>query len=109
MRVFAIRHKATGLFMPSRMFRTNTRGWSTWEPGDKAYGGYNKTPRLFDSWVGALRAIIAWAAGPWIAPLATEGDWETGCYDYQDIPCPKGKSSRNKNELEIVELNLTEL
>lgn len=105
---FAIRHKATGLFMPAQMFRSASRGWSTWVPGDACgYGGYNKTPRLFESRIRALRSIIAWAAGPWTAPMETDGDWESGYYQYQGTPCPSGKKTRSRDDLEIVEVRVT--
>ena len=107
MKFFAIRHKATGLFMPAQMFRTACRGWSTWEPGStNGYGGYNKTPRLFETRIRALRSVIAWAAGPWTAPMEQDGDWESGYYQYQGTPCPKGKTTRSRDDLEIVEVEV---
>lgn len=111
MKYYVVRHKATGRLMPARMFRTNTRGWSTWEPSDKpgyGYGGYGTVPRLFDSEIAARRAIIAWAEGPWFAPKESEGSWEEGYYEYLGTPVPKGdKKGRSRDELEVLSAELT--
>lgn len=107
MKYFAIRHKATGHFMPAQMFRSNSRGWSTWTPGDTEYGGHNKTPRLFEAETSARRAIVAWARGPWTAPLETDGDWESGYYQYQGTPAPGAGAGRSKEDLELVVVELS--
>jgi len=114
MKVFAIRHKPTGEFMPHRMYRTRERGWSHWVPGPEADGwaganGYDKNPRLFFTLQSARNALTAWLQGPWKATVETDGDWETGYYDVPGTPAPTSPPApRHRADMEIVTFTLSE-
>jgi hypothetical protein len=112
--VFAIRHKPTGAFMPSRMFRAGSgRGWTHWDPNDATaggYGGFDKNPRVFFTRKSANKALGAWLAGPWEKTRVDEGDWVTGYTTFDGPPVPfTPKVPRLSAEMEIVSLTLHEV
>ena len=93
MQIFAIRHKPTGKFIPSKMSRNGgSRGWSHWSPGIR--DGFGDAPRIFDSEIKAKRALSAWL----------RGEYEVNDYDYghyrNTLKQPKGQ--RNVEDMEIV-------
>lgn len=90
MRVFAIRHKPSGEYMPAQMFRTARRGWSYWDPGSEECGGVTIVPRLFATIGPAKRALNAWLVGP-IAPGGQ---------------CIRPAVPRRRDEMEIIECQL---
>jgi len=108
---FALRHRATGKWMPARMF-SGASGWSYWEPttDDKPR---DPGPRLFFTLTSARNAASAWAQGYWRRHTETEGSWEEGYYDVSCPPIPTptaAKASppvtRSFHDLEIVPMLL---
>jgi hypothetical protein len=114
--LFAIRHKATGKFMPQRLFKKNGAGFTYWEPHDNTpngYGGVTTVPRLFNNRQGVRQAINAWERGhaskltfqereSWEMP--EEYTVEAGVtYDSKLLPHP-----RKPGDLEIVTFTLKE-
>lgn len=110
MQVFALRHKATGLFMPAKMSRTGARGWSHWSPGAMEDGApYDKHPRLFFSRKGADNSRALWAAGVHVRHCgATSGtpDNPPEYYDETTIIAPP--IPRHRDDLEVVAYELKE-
>lgn len=105
--VFAIRHKPTGRFMPIRMFRTSSRGFSYWEPTETrpGYLPYDRNPRLFYSRQSAINAITMWSMGQWEnAPTAC------GPFDEpeRELAPMQPDVDRRRDDLEIVEFHLTQ-
>jgi hypothetical protein len=105
MKVFAIRHKPTGEFMPTRMSRNGFGGWSWWR--EPAYGKpFDPTPRLFPSKQGAQNALTAWMQGRWVTITVHSGGWESP--EETRVPVPeKTETPRVREDMEIVELALT--
>lgn len=60
---YAVKHIATGEYMPAKMFRTRSAGFTWWEPGDEHLGGYTAAPRLWVEKSGASRALHRWIHG----------------------------------------------
>lgn len=112
MEVFAIRHKPTQAWMPTRMFKTIGRGWSYWTPGDSSEGldGFDKNPRIFFTKQSARNALTAWLGGRWVQGKVREGDWETGYYTVDGDPAPtRPPVERKREDMEIVMLTLSGL
>lgn len=106
MKVFVIRHKPTGKYMPSRMFRTRGSGWSHWEPTETrpGYLPHDQNPRIFFSWKSASNALTMWLAGRWKTGHTSGSYFEppesTGPEPYApDQP-------RQRDDMEIVEVEL---
>ena len=38
--------------------------------------------------------------------MEQDGDWESGYYQYQGTPCPEGKTTRSRDDLEIIEVRV---
>lgn len=69
MKVWSVKHVATGDWMPARMNRQGRGGWSWWVPGRPldgraSCGGFDKNPRVFFSKASAQRAVAQWLRGP---------------------------------------------
>lgn len=98
MKVWAIRHKPTGGYLPRGEFRT-IKGGSLVEPT------LDKPPRLFQSFRAAKSALGHWLRGKYVSKSYI--DFPTGEYEYQlnVIPQPH----RKREEMEIVEFNLVEV
>ncbi len=96
MKVYAIRHKPSGRFMP---YRRNSRGASYDEPtADMAKG---EMPRLFPTQDSARRTLVAWL----------QGIWKDEYYDTIDGPdytgpAPTKQPDRKKDDMEIIILTL---
>lgn len=101
---YALRHIATGKFMPNS---NSGKGWSFWNPDSVSprQGMDNAMPgsvRLFDSNKGADNARVAWARG--------ESDYQAfyvGTPDYEDRLKFKDVG-RKKDMLEVVQMTLRE-
>lgn len=91
-KVFAVRQKSTGLFIP-RLENGKRRGGSFLEPSDK------REPRLFHNKIAARSFISNWCQGHFVPYY--------DCYGSQDITIKK-QPHRNKEDMEIVEFNLIE-
>lgn len=108
MLIYALRHKKTGKFMPSRLTRNSAMGWSKWEPTeDQQY--YDSNPRLFYSSRAANIARSNWSKGVWARGTSTDGDWETGYYEVVDAPRVEKKQNRSIDDIEVVTFNMVEL
>jgi hypothetical protein len=112
MKVWSIRHKPTGAWMPSRMSRSRGGGWSSWIPGPPQDGwggcdGYDKNPRIFFSLPSARNALTMWLQGVWESRVVTTTDWEGFPDDYDDLTVRTPPVERKREDMEIVELELT--
>lgn len=107
---YAIRHRPSGAFMPAKMFRIASGGFTWWEPGKEGYEGHSKLPRLFPDRHAAAVALTMWLKGP------AEKHYE----DLGDDPFfgPSGtkqrgiehkRASRNRDDMEIVRFDLKEI
>lgn len=102
--VYGIRHKPTGVFMPTAIFRSRARGWSCWTPYAKKqvlaeFSAYNPAPRLFFTRKAAQNAIGQWQRGVVITTYNANGE---------DSSRLVKDPQRNKSDLEIVTFTLTE-
>lgn len=107
--LYALRHKATGLFMPAKMSR-GARGYSYWNPGVRFNGDkpYDPSPRLFRSTRAAGVARGLWAAGQWEHQYADRGTyWDQD--DYRGVAPEKPPVERKPDDLEIVTMHLVEV
>lgn len=116
MKVWVVKHKPTGEWMPARMNRQGRGGWSWWIPGTVPDGlagcsnGFDKNPRVFFTRVSAQRAASQWLRGP----MATREHFQGSGYfeppesyttvDLVEVP---GIPPRRPQDLEIVEGELT--
>ena len=99
MRVYAIRHKPKGAFMPLKVFASG-RGASYWEPtGFQGLGGWDKNPRIFYTLRSAQNALTAW--------LSNDRRGETCSYGCR--VCAGPAQPRKREDMEIVEFELTEI
>lgn len=104
---YMIRHKATGEFMPELR---RGRGYTHWNPGkvDTAtHLGRRKllgVPRLFPSRGSAYRAIVQWNA----LPNAYNG-FRTTYFGEEDFDTNITDDGRKKDDLEVVEVDITEV
>lgn len=110
MKAWALKHKATGQWMPARMSRSSARGWSHWSPGyvHPEFGLaqiHDKNPRIFFTLQSARNALTAWAQGAW------ENTHSAGSYfePPEDTgPAPMAPPApRNRGDLDVVELRIT--
>jgi len=93
MDIFVVRHNPTRTYMP--LMKASGRGGSHWHPGMTT----NKRPRLFYTKRAAANAISQWL----------RGEWEWTGWNRQDEDCeckPRKVESRNKEELEILRLDI---
>jgi hypothetical protein len=109
MKVYALRHKATGEFMPAKMFRLSARGWSHWSPGVSGVGQpHDSNPRLFFTRKAADNSRVQWAAGVWERNVGTTNSYfDPEDYDETVINAPP--TPRHKDDLEVVVYELTEV
>lgn len=109
MKVYALRHKATGLFMPTKMSRGSGRGWSWWSPGAAGDDPYDKNPRLFFTRKGADNSRVLWARGPvkrHVGSAYSYLEWPE-YYDENEVVAPP--VPRHKDDLEVVVYELKAL
>ena len=104
MKVWTLRHKPTGRFMPCRMFKRNAGGWSYWNPHEEppGYVPFDRNPRVFFTLQAARNARAAWAAGEWKRGMTVGGFLEP---PEETHPHPH-PVQRNRDDLEIVEGDL---
>ena len=106
MKVWTLKHVPTGKYMPCRMFKQAGQGWTYWNPYEDRVGyiAFDQNPRIFYSLQSARNAKSAWCAGEWKKHTVTDGDWETGYFDYPSEPVPQTpERPRSRDELLIVE------
>lgn len=114
MKYFAIRHIPTGKLMPAAIFRSNSRGYSHWEPtGIAGLGGCTEAPRLFPSLRAASISLVYWLKGPW-GPRMKKADYSSwGEHEeYQagiEPTTPENKIPRIPSDMEIIAFNLVEI
>ena len=96
MKVFAVRQKSTGLFIP-RLETGKRRGGSHCEPSDI------REPRIFHNRLAARSFLGNWLQGKFVNQ-SYYGSWETEHY-LEVIKQPH----RKKEDMEIVEFELVEV
>ena len=108
MKIWLVRHVRTKKFMPSRMFRTRSAGWSWWEPDseEEQHRPHDTNPRVFYTERSAIKAIAMWTQGGW-----RRSQGETHSYDgteyYDEMELMKPDYPRAKGDLEIIVGELT--
>lgn len=113
MTVYALRHKSTGLYMPSRMGRTSRAGWSHWEPlwqHTPQHKPHDTNPRIFFSEKSARNAQAMWEAGAWgrvYEPL--DFSIPNGFVEEVGLAPSRGIHPRAKGDLEIVLFSLNSM
>lgn len=98
---WGIRHKPTGRFLPEPLGRAG-RGGSHTEPSA------TEPPRIFDTELGAKRALSAWLQGKFVCgrgyyPGHPGNDWESGYYE--EVTVVK-QPHRVREDMEVVPLKL---
>lgn len=104
MKVWTIKHKPTGAFMPARMYRTAYSGWSYWKPAEtrEGYKPHDANPRVFFTLQGARNALTAWLAGEWKREQGvTSSYFDPEPYDDLSVSAPA--VARRREDMEIVE------
>ncbi len=99
---YVIRHKESGEYMPSKMYRTTNRGHSFWLYKDNADPPYDPTPRIFRSKNSASIAVTMWAKG--ISKRVVVDEDEFGLVygvEYRDC-------GRKRTDLEIIPVRIYE-
>lgn len=109
MNAYAIRHKATGKYMPCRMTRCGFGGWSWWvptsqKPNDKPF---DEHPRIFWTEQAARNALTAWLQGAWRQEERSEG-WESP-ETYTELVPEAPPEPRAREDMEIVALQVAGL
>jgi hypothetical protein len=92
MKVYAVRHIPSGLFIP-RLKTGYRRGGSHLEPSNE------REPRIFHNYRAASAFLCSWVQGVHFTSCDIDSDPHT---DVKPVP------SRKKDEMEIVEFNLVE-
>lgn len=107
--VYALRHKATGKFMPSKMFRTSSAGFSYWNPHEMrpGYLPHDQNPRIFFSRQSAKNAKSMWEAGEWKKEVSQPTYFEPWS-ELLGNSVNEPESPRAKGDLEIVTMTLRE-
>lgn len=98
---YFIRHKPTGYFLPEPAGRMG-RGGSWVEPCNPG----DKIPRLFHTKLSAQRALSSWLRGRVHHSSGVYHDWE-GAPDYWEENSIEKVSSRKRDEMEIIEREIT--
>lgn len=107
--VFALRHVATGRFMPARMYRTSGAGWSYWNPHETREGWkpHDENPRIFFTHQSAKNAAAMWTAGEWKRHRGTSYSFDgVDNFDYLEVKTPE--APRRRGDLEVVALMLVD-
>jgi len=71
MKLYTLRHKKTGEFMPCNPCSSRATGFTLWTPGDKTRRAVDANPRIFYTLRSAQLAKAAWVRG-----------WHTVTTDY---------------------------
>lgn len=100
--VYTLRHKATGKFMPARMYRTSAAGFSFWNPYETRPGWvpHEPNPRVFFTRQSAKNAKAMWEAGEWRKRFGPD--------EFIGIATDTPENPRAKDDLEIVVMTLRE-
>lgn len=98
--LFAIRHKATGEFLPE--LSGQGRGYTFTSPLPVS----SETPRLFRSARAAKLALRAWLHGPYERVWETD-EWGGGQVVVGTAPRATPPADRNPDEMEIIPVTLT--
>lgn len=106
MNIYFIRHRPTGKFMPLKISKHSTRGWSCWVPsneplpyGDGTAGYKPDIPRPFFSRGAAEKALKAWLKGMFISQHGYEND---------TLILVAPPIERRREDMEIIEYSLVE-
>ena len=102
MEVYSIRHIPTGRFMPYRMHRSYTRGWSYWGPLQPHE--YDGMPRIFFTRRAAINALSMWLHGVWKNDTTCSGEYGEDI-SVETVPFAPAQP-RHRNEMEIVVMEL---
>ncbi len=105
MKVFAIKHKPSGEWMPHRMNRA-PGGWSHWTPGAAEDKPHDMNPRLFFTLQSARNALTMWLQGKWERHQGTNHSYFDGPEDYDNMIVNTPSVPRCRGDMEIVELEL---
>lgn len=109
--VYALRHKATGKFMPSRMYRTSLAGFSFWNPHETRPGWlpHDQNPRIFFTRQSAKNAKVMWEAGEWRKRFGpVDCSMPFGPEEFVGVAPDAPEIPRAKGDLEIVVMTLRE-
>jgi len=112
--VYAIRHKPTQQFMPTRLNRS-PGGWSHWSPGyvHPEYGEdkpHDPNPRLFFTPIAARNALAMWLQGCWYRSQGTSnGSYWDPPEPYDEMTVELPPAPRRREDMEIVRFTLEEL
>jgi hypothetical protein len=98
MKVYAVRQKSTGLFIP-RLETGKRRGGSWLEPSNE------REPRIFHSRLAARAFLGNWLQG--IFKNERHENWEGG--DVEIYAIPVKQPHRKKEDMEIVEFDCVEV
>lgn len=99
---YAILHKPTGSYMPVPTGYRD-RGSTHWEPTEKAG---NQDPRLFNTVIGAKRALSSWLKGKHKPVMGYDEEWGRPILVQEGIEVFH-VLSRKREEMSIVELQFT--
>ena len=105
MKVWSIRDKRDGFYMPAHMPSKQRGAYSSDEP--RKDGG-EQGPRLFPSLQSARNSLTAWLAGKWKEDWNMNVDFE-GISDEKYDLSPVKEPHRLRENMEIVEFNLVEV
>ena len=97
MKIYAVRQKSTGLFIP-RLKTGKRRGGSYLEPSNE------REPRFFHNKIAARAFLSNWCQGHFVTNTSNNPD--TYGDPYTDVI---KQPHRNKNDMEIVEFEATEI
>lgn len=101
--IWVIQHVRTKKFMPSRMFRIRSAGWSWWEPDseEEQHKPHDANPRVFYSERSAINAVAMWTQGGWRRSQGTHHSYD-GPEDYDEMEPMKPDYPRAKGDLVIL-------
>lgn len=109
--VYCLRHKATGKWMPARMYRTSAAGFSFWNPYETRPGWvpHEPNPRIFFTRQSAKNAKAMWEAGEWRKRFGpADCSMPFGPEEFIGIAPAAPENPRAKGDLEIVAMTLRE-
>lgn len=97
---YVIRHKESGEYLPSRMFRTTNRGTSYWKYDSTPI--YDPTPKLFRNFKAAATTVGVWVKGTGQrVTVKTDIFGEEYRMEYTDL-------GRKRTDLEIIPVRIYE-
>lgn len=112
MKFYAIRHKETQEYMPEYK---NMKGYSFWL-ADEIKDNHQHHPRLLKTREQAQKCIVEWAKGifvrvneQWVPNINRDPEWMWEIGPFEEGKLRIKPLGRNKDMLEVVELNLEEV